>query len=127
MLNGLGEEALTEDNRAQFGASYYWVMDLAGSMWEKVVTAGDEVGRSFSGNHGDGSVDSYGEADVEGWPSGMRASMGYGYRGGGFYDQGRSIGDFNPYSPIAYRRFGGWAGSYPHRAYGFRCARTAGS
>ncbi|MBO6576590.1 MAG: SUMF1/EgtB/PvdO family nonheme iron enzyme [Rhodothermales bacterium] len=125
MLNGLDESDMTEANRAQFGASYYWVMDLAGSMWEKVVTAGDEVGRAFTGNHGDGTVDSYGDADVAGWPSGYKASKGYGYRGGGYYGRAVSQSDFNPFSPIALRTYGAWSGGPRNAAYGFRAARTA--
>jgi formylglycine-generating enzyme required for sulfatase activity len=126
MLDGLDESALTDANRERFGASYYWVMDLAGSMWEKVVTPADSVGRAFVGQHGDGVLGGYGFADVEGWPAGYRDSDGgYGYRGGGYYGRRASLGDFNPFSPIAYRRYGAWSGGSRNAAYGFRAARTA--
>lgn len=125
MTNGWDESRLTEATRPAFGASYYWVMDLAGSVWERVITIGQPDGRAFTGSHGDGRLHERARADNEDWPHDFRGKEGHGYRGGGFYDQGRSVSDFNPYSPVAYRRFGGWAGSYPYRAYGFRCARTA--
>ncbi len=126
MENGWDESRLTDVTRPVFGASYFWVMDLAGSVWERVVTIGQADGRAFTGTHGDGRIGQRGRATNDDWPHDYLGREGHGYRGGGFYDQGRAISDFNPYSPIAYRRFGGWAGSYPHRAYGFRCARTAG-
>jgi formylglycine-generating enzyme required for sulfatase activity len=127
MTNGWDESRLTDATRPVFGASYYWVMDLAGSVWERVVTIGQPDGRAFTGTHGDGQLGARGRATNADWPHDYEGAEGHGYRGGGFYEQGRSVSDFNPYSPVAYRRFGGWAGSYPYRAYGFRCARTAGS
>ncbi|MEP1032002.1 SUMF1/EgtB/PvdO family nonheme iron enzyme [Ekhidna sp.] len=124
-LNGMTEADLTEENREIFGASYYWVMNLAGSMWEKVITVGDEKGRSFKGVHGDGSISYYGYADVEDWPEGFREVEGYGYRGGGYYGVKGDITDFNPFSPIAFRRYGAWSGGPRNAAYGYRAARTA--
>ncbi len=126
MLNGLAEADMNESNRAQFGASYYWVMNLAGSMWEKVITVGDEVGRSFIGEHGDGSITYYGYADVDDWPSGFQEVKGYGYRGGGYYGVKGEITDFNPFSPIGFRTYGAWSGGPRNAAYGYRAARTAG-
>jgi hypothetical protein len=48
-------------------------------------------------------------------------------RGGGHYQQGMSETEFNPYSPIAYRRFGSWGQAPRSLAYGFRAVRTASS
>ena len=127
MENGWDESRLTDETRPVFGASYYWVMDLAGSVWERVVTLGQPAGRAFTGSHGDGQLGSRGRATNDDWPHDYAGAEGHGYRGGGFYDQERAVRDFNPYSPIAYRRFGAWAGAYPYRSYGFRCTRTAGS
>ena len=123
--NGWDESLLSHETRPVYGASYYWVMDLAGSVWERVITIGQADGRAFAGSHGDGSLGDRGRANNLDWPHDYNGAKGHGYRGGGFYDQGMKIGEFNPHSPIAYRRFGGWAGSFPYRAYGFRCARTA--
>ncbi len=122
---GLTEAQLTEENRDMFGASFYWVMDLAGSMWERVITIGDEKGRSFTGVHGDGRLNYYGYANVSDWPSGIQDPGGYGFRGGGYYVYPMKYTEFNPYSPIAYRRYGGWSGGNRKEAYGARFARTA--
>jgi formylglycine-generating enzyme required for sulfatase activity len=65
MLNAMREDELSEETRALFGASYYWVMDLAGGVWERCITAGDSVGRKFSGTHGNGALSAGGFADNE--------------------------------------------------------------
>ncbi|HMQ62939.1 MAG TPA: hypothetical protein PKE06_19815 [Flavilitoribacter sp.] len=44
--------------------------------------------------------------------------------GGGFYSYDRAYSEFNPHSPIAYRRFGAWAGGNRSMAYGSRFVRT---
>jgi formylglycine-generating enzyme required for sulfatase activity len=118
------EKDLNDDNIDQYGASYYWVMDLAGSMWERVVSIGSEKGRAFYGSHGNGRITGYGFADIENWPSGVEGS-GFGFRGGGYYVYPMEFTEFNPYSPIAYRRYGGWAGGNRKEAYGSRFGRTA--
>jgi len=123
MPEGYDESMLNESNRPTFGASYYWVMDLAGSMWEKVITVGDSVGRSFTGQHGDGNIDYYGLANVADWPNEYGESYGYGYRGGGYYAKAH-VSNFNPYSPIAYRLYGAWSGGPRNAAYGYRAARS---
>jgi len=117
------ESMLTDENRAVYGASYYWVMDLAGSMWERVISIGSEKGRSFYGPHGNGRITGYGFADIENWPRGLDGP-GFGYRGGGYYVYPMEFTEFNPYSPIAYRRYGGWAGGNRKEAYGARFVRT---
>ena len=119
------ESRLREESRDVLGASYYWVLDLAGSLWERVVTAGHPVGRAYRGTHGDGRLTGYGFATNQDWPRGDDNPGGYGYRGGGYYQHGRPEGVFNPHSPIAYRRFGAWGGGPRYLAYGFRCVRTA--
>lgn len=125
MQNGLTEADLADSNRAAFGASYYWVFDLSGSMWEKVITIGDPIGRAFTGQHGDGRITSYGFTDIEEWPAGFADSEGgYGYRGGGHYGE-PWISNANPYSPIAHRPYAAWSAGPRREAYGTRAARTA--
>jgi hypothetical protein len=123
------ESRLTDATRDQLGASYYWVMDLAGSVWERVVSAGHPRGRAFRGTHGDGQLSGYGIASNADWPSGDHDGGGYGYRGGGYYEraveQRQSDREFNPYSPVAWRSFGAWGGGPRSVAYGFRAVRTA--
>ena len=124
LANGMDESELTDQNRAAFGASYYWVMDLSGSVWEKVITIGNPIGRAFRGTHGDGSLD-FGNATNEDWPSSDNEKGGFGYRGGGFYEIGTYYSDFNPHSPIGYRYYGSWSGGPRSIAYGYRAGRTA--
>ncbi|MDX1478444.1 MAG: SUMF1/EgtB/PvdO family nonheme iron enzyme [Saprospiraceae bacterium] len=125
MLNGMDESDLSDATRSLFGASYYWVMDLAGSVWERVITIGDAQGRAFTGQHGDGRLTGMGYANVEDWPAGNDEQGGFGFRGGGYYRHDRSYTIFNPYSPIAFRRFGAWSGGVRSEAYGGRFVRTA--
>ncbi len=122
----LDESQLTDANRDVFGASHWWVMDLAGSLWERVVSIGHPAGRAFSGTHGDGRLGGYGFASNNDWPRGDdERGGGYGYRGGGYYEHGKPAGDFNPHSPVGWRNFAAWAGGPRSIAYGFRCVRTA--
>lgn len=123
MLNGWDESQLSDATKDLFAASYYWVMDLSGSLWERVITIGDEKGRAFTGSHGDGKLTYYGFANCKDWPEGIRETGGFGFRGGGFYGYGRDYHEFNPFSPIAYRTFGGWSGGNRTEAYGARFVR----
>jgi formylglycine-generating enzyme required for sulfatase activity len=125
MSNGMNEGELTDKNREVFGASYFWVMDLAGSLWERVITVGHPLGRAFVGSHGDGRLNYYGFANNADWPKGDTEIGGFGFRGGGFYEHRQAYSEFNPHSPIAYRRFGAWAGGNRTQAYGSRFVRTA--
>ena len=126
-LNGLKENELNDNNRDQFGASYYWAMDLAGSLWERCVTIGDSTGRAFKGTHGDGMLAPYGFASNTDWPKGSTETSGFGFKGGGYYEHNMQYGGFNPHSPIGNRNFGSWAGGARSLAYGSRFVRTAGS
>lgn len=125
LMDGYDEKYLNDTNRENYGASFFWVMDLAGSMWERVITIGDEKGRQFKGTHGDGVPTNYGLASNDDWPQGNNETGGFGFRGGGFYFHDRLYHDFNPFSPIAYRRYGGWSGGNRTEAYGTRFVRTA--
>lgn len=121
------ESTLDHHSRARLGASYWWVMDLAGSLWERCVTVGHPVGRAFEGTHGDGRLSAAGYATNQDWPRGNDVNGGFGYRGGGFYGHDRTYepGDFNPWSPVAFRPYASWGGAPRHEAYGFRAVRTA--
>ncbi len=69
------------NNREETGGSYYGIMELTGNVYERVISVGNPEGRSFTGNHGDGTITSGGSANVAGWPSG---DIGVGYRGGSY-------------------------------------------
>lgn len=121
--NGVNESDLNDDNRDVFGASYYWVMDLSGSLWEKVITVGNAVGRKFTGSNGDGQLDNFGNHNQSDWPTSDNEEGGFGYRGGGYYNEGTTYSDFNPHSPIGYRYYGAWSGGPRYIAYGYRAGR----
>lgn len=121
----LSEGKISNSNRHLYGASYYWVMDLAGSLWEKCVSIGHPIGRNFKGSHGDGTLGGDGTATNEDWPRGIAEEGGYGYRGGGYYQHTMKIGPYNPHSPIAYRTYGSWSGGKRSIAYSQRYVRTA--
>jgi hypothetical protein len=124
------ESRLSAETAAYFGASYWWVLDLTGGLWERVVSVGSPEGRAFRGTHGDGGVTFYeGRATNEDWPRGVEVlnpmgSIGIGYRGGGTYDH--TAGPMSvPQSSVSSRRFGAW-GEGPRRvAYGYRAVRSA--
>ncbi len=122
---GWSEAQLTHDNQVNFGCSYYWVFELAGGMWERVITIGHEQGRAYQGTHGDGQLSAEGLATNADWPGRTGEGEGFGYRGGGFYWHGRDYHEYNPYSPVGYRPYGGWAGHDASMAYGGRFVRTA--
>lgn len=124
LKDGLDESKINEDNRHIYGASYYRVMDLAGSLWEKCVSIGHPIGRAFKGSHGDGILSSDGSTNAD-WPRGIHEEGGYGYRGGGYYQHGKKPGEYNPHSPIAYRPYAAWSGGKRSIAYSQRYVRTA--
>lgn len=114
------------ESRPVTGASFYGIMDMAGSLWERVVSIGHPLGRAYTGTHGDGRLSSYGFATNADWPRGDdERGGGFGYRGGGYYEHDMKEGDFNPHSPIGWRNFAAWAGGPRSIAYGFRCVRSA--
>lgn len=124
-IAGRDESELSEATRDVFGASFYWVMDLAGSVWERAVTPAHSRGRAFEGSHGDGRLTGYGAATNPDWPKADEGEGGFGYRGGGYYEHGFNAGPFNPHSRTEWRRFGAWGEAPRSVAYGFRGVRTA--
>jgi hypothetical protein len=122
--DGLTEADMTDANRDQFGASYFRVFDLAGNVWERCITVGDSVGRAFTGTHGDGNLGSWASATNADWPRGDKETLGFGYRGGAFYNVDEPHGNANPYSPIGYRTYAAWGGAYRYKTYSGRFVRT---
>lgn len=121
------ESTLSDERREILGASHWWIMDLAGSLWERCITIGHPAGRAFAGTHGDGNLTAYGRATNADWPAGDEGKGGFGYRGGGWYgpDHTYEPNGFNPHSPVEWRRFGSWGDGPRTIAYGFRAVRTA--
>lgn len=104
-------------NRAQAGASYYGIMELSGNIYERSVTVGNSTGRAFTGAHGDGVLDSNGDANGSVWP-GTNAS-GAGFRGGfWYYDASNQCVSDRTLAAVT-------AASRKSYGGGFRCVRTA--
>jgi hypothetical protein len=123
------ERSLTDDTKAELGASFYWVMDLAGGVWERVASVGAPAGRAFAGSHGDGVLDDRGTATNADWPR-TRAdgeeAPGVGFRGGAeYFAPPDADNPTNPFSPVAVRTYAGWGGAQRYKAYSARGCRTA--
>jgi formylglycine-generating enzyme required for sulfatase activity len=64
----VGIFATSTSTRAEAGAGYYGVLDMAGTMWEREITVGNPTCRAFTGTHGNGELSLNGYADIEDWP-----------------------------------------------------------
>lgn len=68
-------------SRVVAGAGYYGILDLSGSIWDRVINIAD--GRAFAGTHGDGALSDNGTHDVVSWPTPVGGPpIGTGVRGG---------------------------------------------
>lgn len=72
-----GFAATASTHRITAGSAYYGVMEMSGNLWEACINTNSQ-GLSFTGTHGDGSLDEEGFARQESWP----AKEGSGHRGG---------------------------------------------
>ena len=115
--------AHTGESRAAAGSSYYGIMGMSGNLWEFVVTAGNDVGRSYAGAHGTGELDKMGvpprdDNDQFPWP--WTDSEGVGFRGGSWYTSWHK-------GRLADRIFSTGLESYTTRSHdtGVRGVRTA--
>lgn len=106
--------------RERSGASYWGILGLSGNLWEFVVSCGNNPGRSFRGEHGQGKLSSVGlpPFDDISWPDGD--AIGVGFRGGSWYTK-RELGQ------VANRRFASGIEGYNFRSHdtGMRFVRTA--
>lgn len=109
----------TGNSRSNSGASYYGVMDLTGNMTEQMVNITSSSGRSFTANHGNGSIGSGGNHDVSGWVSGN----GCGYKTTFYPSSSYPSGFIGTYYAVSVRRNSeNELGRDSHS--GFRSART---
>lgn len=69
--------------KAASGAGESGCTEMAGNVWERVVTIGNATGRDFTGLHGNGSLNAAGVADVSLWPA--ENAVGTGARGGSWF------------------------------------------
>ena len=105
------------NNRVASGASYYGIFDLSGKLWESFVTVGNSTGRSFQGNrHGNGNLDTAGEANQSTWPT--TSSTGAGFRGGNWNGSASE-------ARISDRFYSCFVGGYRDGDFGGRGARLS--
>jgi len=108
--------ATGSSTRASSGSGYYGNMELSGSLWERCVTVGNATGRAFTGLHGDGALDTTGNANVSLWP-GTNAT-GTGFRGGSWYADAS-------YARVSDRSSAAYTSALRSTTYGARLARTS--
>ena len=110
--------ATGSSDRESAGATYYGIMEMTGNVDERSVTLGNLPGRVYTGAHGDGVLDTNGDANVTNWPGGS-SPIGIGRRGADFY--------YNPsylYHCISSRRYGSTTHSHRDLTFGFRAVRS---
>ncbi|MEY4667546.1 MAG: hypothetical protein RL518_245 [Pseudomonadota bacterium] len=81
-------------SRGLSGGSYYGTMELSGNTSELTVTVGNSTGRGYTGEHGDGALDSSGAANTSNWPT----APGCGERGGSWTASSQRIRASDRYS-----------------------------
>ncbi len=84
LRNGIFANAAS--NRISSGGSFYGVMEMSGSLWERVITISNAEGRAFNGGNGAGVLSSFGYGGNSTWPNAGGANngnaLGLMYRGG---------------------------------------------
>jgi formylglycine-generating enzyme required for sulfatase activity len=99
-----GSFATSTTTRAQAGATYYGILDIAGNLSEQVVGGGSGYDFSnFTTANGDGILGADGNANTLGWPTGIGANTGNYTKGGdyqglGTYPQIMQVSDRQYYS-----------------------------
>jgi formylglycine-generating enzyme required for sulfatase activity len=116
----VGMFAKPDNTRIQSGATYYGILDMTGNLWERPVTVGNPTGRSYTGQHGDGTITSEGTSNVTNWP--LAGGIGSGYRGG-YWNSTSDEGVLR----IAGRQYAAQPSDRRRERYGIRGVRTAPS
>lgn len=114
MRNGFAATATS--TRKESGASYWGVMELSGNLYHRVVSIGNATGRAFTGLHGNGTLNSSGDANVTNWPG--TNAVGGGFRGSGWSD---TVGE----ARVSDRLYAATTVLTRAKDYGARCARTS--
>ncbi len=85
-----GALATSTSTRTTAGAGFYGIMDMSCNVTEQVVSIGNSTGRSFTGSHGNGALNTVGNADISTWPgyvtNANTGATGSGKRGGSWED-----------------------------------------
>jgi formylglycine-generating enzyme required for sulfatase activity len=115
---GIFAASANTPNREETGGSFYGIMELSGNVVETVIHVGNIEGRSYTGLHGNGIINSLGHSSVSNWPVngfGVANAMA-GLRGGGILFTDKTM-------RVANRA---WATSFTNSSFiGFRGVRTA--
>jgi hypothetical protein len=111
----VGFGASPTSSRTASGASYWGIMDLSGNLWETVIPIGRATGRTFTGLHGDGLLESNGLFNTANWPTDLS------YRGGQFNHSNTLM------FRVSDRQAMNWSVTYLNRQFwqGGRGVRTA--
>jgi formylglycine-generating enzyme required for sulfatase activity len=104
----------SNSGRVSAGASYWGIMELSGNVWERPVTIANATGLAFTGTHGDGVLDSNGDANAATWPG--TDAVGAGWRGGSWYNGPNIL-------QVSARTYAGYSYSYRGDELGFRAVR----
>ena len=112
-----GAYARNNTNRIYAGGGYYGCMEISSNVWEFCVNVGKDVGRAYTGNHGDAKISTNGTHDVVAWPEPSQA-WGAGVRGGNFLST-------NEYARLSGRAKVSQLDPFRHQTYGGRGVRTA--
>lgn len=115
-----GNSLNSDGSRVKAGATYYGIMEMAGNVWERVVTLGKPEGRGYTGTHGNGKLDANGLANSSFWPVNTTA-LGSGCRGG-FWNAG---GNDNFWECTSDRTNAAYADPSRTEYFGGRGVRTA--
>jgi len=118
-----GAFATPHSGRVAAGASYWGILELSGSLWERVVIVGNWAGRRFAGTHGHWP-ESVAPAEKWGWGFGPRGGAINSWPGSNEHNRLRTS-DREMVAATTPVVSGG--NMYRHHAVntGFRCVRTA--
>jgi hypothetical protein len=83
----VGIFATSTSNRETAGASYWGIMELTGNVFEMVIPVGMTAAHTYTGVHGNGSLDGNGDYDVATWPANSSNNAGslVGRKGSSWY------------------------------------------
>ncbi len=115
---GIFASNVDNSGRVTSGATYYGIMEMGGMIFSRLITVGNTTGRAYTGVHGNGVLDSSGDADATLWPT----STGSGHKQGSW----RASADFAKISQRQNVTYSGVAGDATVRNdYGGRGVRIA--
>lgn len=115
--------ATATSSRVQSGATYYGIMNMSGNLWDRIVPMGDATSLAYTGLHGDGTLNSNGNANVTAWPGQTSGEVTIatnvkGFRGGEYVNG-------TTHQRVSDRNAALFTGKTREYSYGGRGVRTA--